>query len=124
MSCRRATPWRIETSSTCDCAACTKELALWRQAHWLEAEVAADTAAHTRNMRRRKIKEAMLAQTGGRCAICGNRTSMDLPPTHPAYATIDHIRPRSRGGEDNLSNWQIACLRCNQEKGDKWEETG
>jgi hypothetical protein len=31
-------------------------------------------------------------------------------------ATIDHIVPRSHGGVDNLSNMQVACYRCNNDK--------
>ena len=31
--------------------------------------------------------------------------------------TIDHVHPRSLGGEDITSNVVPACTRCNQEKG-------
>ena len=33
--------------------------------------------------------------------------------------TKDHILPRSKGGENKLSNYQPMCFRCNQKKADK-----
>ena len=33
---------------------------------------------------------------------------------------IDHIKPRSKGGKDNLSNLQIVHILTNQEKGDNY----
>jgi hypothetical protein len=33
--------------------------------------------------------------------------------------TIDHIHPKSRGGSDRVSNLALACLPCNQKKGNR-----
>ena len=40
--------------------------------------------------------------------------------------TVDHFRPRSLFPElvYAWSNWIFSCLRCNQEKGDKWPQLG
>ncbi len=34
--------------------------------------------------------------------------------------TIDHFRPQSRGGADDLDNLLSCCQRCNQYKADYW----
>jgi 5-methylcytosine-specific restriction endonuclease McrA len=41
------------------------------------------------------------------CHWCGCRITFD-------QATVDHVRPRSEGGADDLSNVVIACDDCNQ----------
>jgi CRISPR/Cas system Type II protein with McrA/HNH and RuvC-like nuclease domain len=34
--------------------------------------------------------------------------------------TVDHFRPRSRGGDDSIDNLLYCCARCNQYKLDYW----
>lgn len=61
-------------------------------------------------------RRGVLRRDGHRCAYCGSSAS-----------TIDHVLPRSRGGEDSWENLVACCLRCNNVKGDrtphemKWE---
>src|SRR5207249_6673117 len=39
--------------------------------------------------------------------------------------TVDHVLPRSRGGDTTWTNVVAACLRCNLKKGNRLpEETG
>lgn len=45
-----------------------------------------------------------------RCQYCGHRF-----PTH--QLSLDHVVPRSRGGQTNWENIVCACLRCNVRKG-------
>ncbi|MFW6225700.1 MAG: HNH endonuclease, partial [bacterium] len=35
--------------------------------------------------------------------------------------TIDHIYPKSRGGENKIENYQLLCKKCNEKKGNKIE---
>jgi hypothetical protein len=52
---------------------------------------------------------------GHKCQYCGSTRKL----------TIDHVMPRSKGGEDSWSNMVVACSSCNTEKGDKLlEHTG
>jgi len=48
------------------------------------------------------------------CALCNL-------PISDAEKTIDHIVPMSKGGTNEISNMQIAHLRCNQRKGNRVE---
>lgn len=53
-------------------------------------------------------RRGVLRRDGHRCGYCGR------PAT-----TVDHIHPRSRGGEDTWENLVACCLDCNNAKGDR-----
>lgn len=53
-------------------------------------------------------RRGVLRRDGHRCAYCKRSAS-----------TVDHIQPRSRGGDDSWENLVACCLRCNNKKGDK-----
>ncbi|WP_410816445.1 HNH endonuclease [Micromonospora sp. 050-3] len=53
-------------------------------------------------------KGGVLARDDRRCGYCSG----------PA-ATVDHILPRSRGGQNTWRNTVSACAPCNQAKGDR-----
>jgi len=57
-----------------------------------------------------EVREYLLEKWGRRCAYCGKE---NVP------LTIDHIHPKSRGGSDRVSNLTLACLPCNQKKGNR-----
>jgi 5-methylcytosine-specific restriction endonuclease McrA len=46
------------------------------------------------------------------CQYCGNRKEL----------TLDHVLPKSRGGQTTWQNLVAACKRCNSIKGDKTPE--
>jgi len=52
----------------------------------------------------------VLARDGHVCQYCGRHF-----PSH--LLSIDHVVPRSRGGETTWENVVCACLRCNVRKG-------
>lgn len=49
------------------------------------------------------------------CQYCGK-------PLRSQEVTLDHILPRSRGGESNWENLAACCPRCNVQKGSKLPE--
>jgi len=51
----------------------------------------------------------ILKRDNHRCQYCGSVTSL----------TIDHVIPKSHGGEDTWENLVTACVKCNNRKGDK-----
>lgn len=55
----------------------------------------------------RAVSALTIATYGDRCCHCHR----------PGAGTAEHIRPRSRGGTDELSNLAPAHLRCNQSRG-------
>ena len=52
----------------------------------------------------------------GKCYFCGVPMDENGPWSQ---ATLDHLVPLSRGGEDHLENTVAACMRCNKEKGNE-----
>lgn len=63
-------------------------------------------SADAKRLWRAAIKEAW----NNRCAYCG------ATPIENNSLTIDHVRAKSRGGQDCTSNVIPACRSCNQEK--------
>ena len=57
-----------------------------------------------------ECREYLLEKWHRRCAYCG-RSGVPLQ--------IDHIRARSRGGSDRISNCALACAACNRDKGNR-----
>lgn len=47
---------------------------------------------------------------GGTCHLCGDWV-------HPADASRDHVRPRSRGGKTTWANIRLAHRQCNSWRG-------
>ena len=60
-------------------------------------------------------RRTVLARDFYTCQYCGAQ-----PGKHEL--TIDHIIPRSRGGETTWENVVTACRRCNQKKGNRTPE--
>lgn len=54
-----------------------------------------------------EVREYLLAKWSRACAYCG-ATGVPL--------NIDHIRPKSEGGSDRISNLTLACIPCNESK--------
>src|SRR5215475_2994075 len=69
-----------------------------------------------RAVQRKISRRALFARDGWRCAYCG---------TSGGRLTLDHILPRSRGGESIWENVVTACAPCNLRKGNRTlEESG
>jgi 5-methylcytosine-specific restriction endonuclease McrA len=60
--------------------------------------------------RRRITRKAVLARDDWRCQYCG---------TEKPGLTVDHVIPRSRGGESVWENIVAACASCNRRKGNR-----
>ena len=47
------------------------------------------------------------------CARCGHVIDPTLSGLHPDGATVGHVLPVSRGGDDSYENLQLEHRRCN-----------
>src|SRR5881394_2928225 len=63
-----------------------------------------------RDVHRRKItRKAVLARDAWTCQYCGREAHTGL--------TVDHVIPRSRGGQSVWENIVASCAPCNRKKG-------
>jgi len=60
-----------------------------------------------------EIREYLLEKFDRKCAYC-NAENVPLQ--------VEHIIPKARGGSDRVSNLTIACVKCNQRKGNQTAE--
>jgi 5-methylcytosine-specific restriction endonuclease McrA len=64
-----------------------------------------------RDVHRRKItRKAVLARDAYTCQYCGREA---------ASLTVDHVIPRSRGGQSVWENIVASCAPCNRKKGNR-----
>lgn len=61
------------------------------------------------SFRRKITRRAVFARDGWECQYCGRRGSL----------TMDHIVPRSKGGDTSWENVVACCAGCNRRKGDR-----
>jgi 5-methylcytosine-specific restriction endonuclease McrA len=57
-------------------------------------------------------RQRIYLRDGHQCTYCGNKRNL----------TIDHIIPKSRGGENTWQNLITCCSTCNRYKGDRTPE--
>ena len=55
----------------------------------------------------------------GKCLICNGPIAFDAATG--AGATLEHVRAKSRGGDDDARNLAAVHGRCNWEKGRRWD---
>ncbi|HET9213599.1 MAG TPA: HNH endonuclease [Gaiellaceae bacterium] len=65
-----------------------------------------------RAVKRKISRKALFARDGYRCAYCGSSGRL----------TLDHVVPRSRGGDSVWENVVTSCAPCNLRKGNRLPE--
>jgi 5-methylcytosine-specific restriction endonuclease McrA len=63
-----------------------------------------------RLVQRKISRRALFARDGWRCVYCGTSTGR---------LTLDHVIPRSRGGDSTWENVVTSCAPCNLRKADR-----
>ncbi|PSB32803.1 HNH endonuclease [Stenomitos frigidus] len=63
------------------------------------------------NSKQRQSKKAQLGcEFGSECFWCRCKLPLE-------ELTLDHVKPKSRGGSDSLENLRLACFPCNNSRG-------
>jgi 5-methylcytosine-specific restriction endonuclease McrA len=66
-----------------------------------------------RAVQRKISRRALFARDGWRCVYCGSSSGR---------LTLDHVVPRSRGGDSVWENVVTSCAPCNHKKGNRLPE--
>jgi len=66
--------------------------------------------AMTSSEARRLHRQAIIAHFDSKCVYCGVKHE-------PHELTLDHVKPRCRGGDSFTKNLVPSCKKCNQAKG-------
>lgn len=80
--------------------------------NWDRRQYALSAGRHAWMAVRRTLAPLVYERDGYACQYCG--AADDL--------TIDHVRPLSRGGSNEMSNLLTACRSCNCSKGSAFED--
>lgn len=65
---------------------------------------------------RRAMKKRVFARDHYRCRYCGFDMTLHFPYPHLHVLTVDHVRPRSKGGKHAYNNLVTCCRWCNGRK--------
>jgi len=72
---------------------------------------------------RKRFLEAKRKEGTQYCYYCGEELLFGVHPLVNLSATIDHVKPLSKGGAlRDVDNIVLACYKCNCDKGDDYEE--
>lgn len=66
--------------------------------------------ALTPKLARRQFRQHIFEEWGWKCAYCDRQLTEDT-------ATIDHVLPKHKGGQNVKHNMVCSCSRCNKNKG-------
>lgn len=78
-------------------------------------------SSNQKSAKKKSNRQILLEKHNGKCAYCGRKLQI-TNPEEKDYLTIDHIKPKSRGGESDISNYQPLCRTCNVYKSNICED--
>ncbi len=101
--------WVKRLSCLCQVTAISQELVRFDTQQMQDAEISGVGYQHG-TMVGYEVREFLLQKWDRTCAYCGAKdTSLE----------IEHMQPRSKGGSNRVSNLCLACVPCNQKKGNQ-----
>lgn len=73
----------------------------------------------------RHVLQVITERDGATCWLCKAPVNMGISAQRrPDRPTVDHKRPRSRGGTNELGNLRLAHGACNERRGDRFLGSG
>lgn len=85
----------------------------WRKKFYLNKLLSLDLKPVDPDRRfEKQVLSVLLNKQGFKCAICNCEITAQT-------SEVDHIRAHSRGGETDMGNAQLLCVKCNRSKGAK-----
>lgn len=85
----------------------------WRKKFYLNKLLSLDLKPVDPDRRfEKQVLSVLLNRQGFKCAICNCEITAQT-------SEVDHIRAHSRGGETDMDNAQLLCIKCNRSKGAK-----
>lgn len=71
---------------------------------------------------RKALIQYLVDRDGDKCGICNRKVDITLKSGTKGSRlgpSVDHIIPRSQGGEDELANYRLTHWGCNQARGNR-----
>jgi 5-methylcytosine-specific restriction endonuclease McrA len=99
--------WVKRLSSLCQITAISQELVRFDTQQMQDAEISG-VGYQQGTLAGYEVREFLLEKWHRTCAYCGAKDTK---------IEIEHIQPRSKGGSNRVSNLCLACIPCNQKKG-------
>lgn len=65
------------------------------------------------------LRRAVYERDQWSCHLCGEDTNPDAGPSSDWFPSLDHVTPRSMGGDESMENLRTAHRWCNSVRGDK-----
>lgn len=91
----------------------TYEIVTTNGVYELPAAVMLIEYIHVKHTEFQPSRTNILRRDDWTCQYCGKRSK------DKSVMTIDHIKPKSKGGDSGWTNLVCACTKCNQRKGNK-----
>lgn len=101
--------WVKRLSSLCQISAISQELVRFDTQQMQDSEISG-VGYQQGTLAGYEVREFLLEKWNRTCAYCGAKNTK---------LEIEHIRPRSKGGSNRVSNLCLACVPCNQNKGNQ-----
>lgn len=119
VKCPKCEQWQFEDKKCCECF---YDFSQENEVIYTPIEYRTEISPTWRDRVKDTIKKKVYERDEFACQYCGN-WCYDSWITDPRQLTIDHIIPRTGGGNNDIDNLITCCRECNGIKGNKHFKT-